>query len=129
MLFPGMLGGLAVAAAICQAAVSPSWANVETLSKSMAGQPALASEHGQDCPPACSLPARPEVGLTTGFHSGAWGSQEWGAGQTPGPDQGPAKKGGGVQTKKQVMHGTPWGLHGPGGLTRSTCETGHRVGV
>ena len=94
VLFPGMLGGLAVAAAICQTAVSPSQASVETLSKSTAGQPDLASEHGQDCLPACSLPARPEVGLTTGFHSGAWGSQEWGAGQTPGPDQGPAKKGG-----------------------------------
>ena len=68
VLFPGMLGGLAVAAAICQTAVSPSQASVETLSKSTAGQPALASEHGQDCLPACSLPARPEVGLTTGFH-------------------------------------------------------------
>ena len=27
------------------------------------------------------------------------------------------------------MHGTPWGLHGPGDLTRSTCEMGHHVGL
>ena len=26
------------------------------------------------------------------------------------------------------MHGTLWGLHGPGGLTRSTCDAWDTVG-
>lgn len=72
-------------------------------------------------------PSKTRTGADHWLPSGAWGPQGWGAGQTPGPDQGPAEKGGvgSVKTKKQahVMYRTACGSARARGSEKETRVT------